>query len=517
MYLDKYKKRKQHKLYKFNLYSYWSMRKEYDTYSPSNKIKIQLAIRSIFILELKATEQIYELQKVSKLEQKVIDCHQNSLKKKIWLCEETINNIYNNVNEDDPSRNKIFKKIKAAKINFWPHGVPNIQIKMPKKEIDALDAAEKIKALIMYSNLFELELKAIEKREHKTLLLKDAYVHADDFLFFNEVGKNSTLKDNWINKESQFYRGKIPSDYLILVHHAEERMKIINKIHSEIMYIYHKVVPKDCPYRKELLQRIQDAEVIGSGYKIMKKEVMDARNRGNPDRKNIIYRKNITYNYKVLIKDYYTFSPKKKIEVGIAFHNLYILLINAFNKWRASKEIYGNEKVISEDLYNLLKCKLSIWDWKIIHIYYNELLAGVTYQDEIRKKIEAANISQLPYKKGVAPISLNELTSNIDKLPPYEKIKYRILVNSIYSAECDMIIKNYKPQKLSKYEKIIFRSYCADYTKFLVNNEFAICLIFHEELPQDSPYKEELKEKMRNENISDKEYLARLTGIAVFR
>jgi hypothetical protein len=172
----------------------------------------------------------------------------------------------------------------------------------------------------------------------------------------------------------------------------------------------------------------------------------------------------------------------------------------------------GYEKVISEDHYNSLKHELSIWDWEIIHTYYNELLPSVSYQDENRKKIEAANISQIPYKKGVAPTSHNDLMSNISNLPPQENINYRILVSSIISAECDMIIKNYKPQKLSKYEKIIFRSYCTNYTKFLVNNECEICRIFHEELSQDSPYKEELKEKMRNANISDKVYFARRNG-----
>jgi hypothetical protein len=45
-----------------------------------------------------------------------------------------------------------------------------------------------------------------------------------------------------------------------------------------------------------------------------------------------------------------------------------------------------------------------------------------------------------------------------------------------------------------------------------VNNECEICRIFHEELSQDSPYKEELKEKMRNANISDKVYFARRNG-----
>jgi hypothetical protein len=68
---------------------------------------------------------------------------------------------------------------------------------------------------------------------------------------------------------------------------------------------------------------------------------------------------------------------------------------------------------------------------------------------------------------------------------------------------------------MSKYEKIIFRSYCSDYTKFIVNNECEICRIFHEELSQDSPYKEELKEKMRNANISDKVYFARRNREAV--
>lgn len=138
---------------------------------------------------------------------------------------------------------------------------------------------------------------------------------------------------------------------------------------------------------------------------------------------------------------------------------------------------------------------MSIWDWEIIHTYYNELLPGVNYQDEIRKKIEAANISQLPYKKGVAPISHTELMSNINKLPLQENIKYRILISSIFSAECDMIIKNYKPQKLSKYEKIIFRSYCADYTKFLVNNECEIFRIFHEKLPKALHTRKSLKKK----------------------
>jgi hypothetical protein len=264
----------------------------------------------------------------------------------------------------------------------------------------------------MYSNLLELELEAIEKRKHKTLLLEDAYEFADDFLFLNEVGKFSSLKDHWLVWSSRRYREKIPDDYLILVHHAEEKMRIINKIHSKIMYIYNNIVSKNCPYKKELLEEIQYAEVIGSRYKIMKKEeVMDLRNGKNPDSKNIIY------NYKILKKDYETYSAKKKIEVGIAFHNLYILLINALNKWRASREIYGDEKVISEDIYKSLKQELSIWDWKIIHTYYNELLPGVSYQNEIRKKIKVANISQLPYKKGVAPTSHNDLMSNISNLP----------------------------------------------------------------------------------------------------
>jgi hypothetical protein len=503
MYLDKNKERKRHKLYKFNLYSYCSMRKEYDNYSPSKKIEIQIAMHNAFSLELKAIEQIYKIEKVDKLEQKIIDYHQNFLRKKIWLCEETINNIYNNLKEDDPSRNKIFKKIKAAKINTWPYGVPNIQIEMPKGEIDALNPADKIKALIMYSNLFELELEEIEKREHKTLLLKDAYVHAYGFFFLNEVGKFSSVENNWIVGESRFYREEIPYDYLILVHHAEERMKIINRIHSEIRFIYHKVVPKHCPYRKELLERIQYAEVIGSGYKIMKKkEVMDARTGDNIDSKSIIY------NYKVLKKDYDAYSPKKKIEVGIAFHSLYVLLINAFNKWRASREMDSYEKVVSEYHYNSLKHELSIWDWKIIHTYYTELLPGVAYQNEIRKKIEAANISQLPYKNGVAPISYNELLSNLNKLPPQERIKYRIVERNLFAAECDMILKNYKPQKLSKYEKIIFRSYCAYHSKTVVYKDSEIHQIFHEELPKDSPYKKELREKMLSANVSDKVYFA---------
>jgi hypothetical protein len=75
-----------------------------------------------------------------------------------------------------------------------------------------------------------------------------------------------------------------------------------------------------------------------------------------------------------------------------------------------------------------------------------------------------------------------------------------------------MILKNYKPQKLSKYEKIIFRSYCAEYTKFLVDNECEMYRILRKNSQKTLHTRKSLKKKMSNENISDKVYLARLNG-----
>jgi hypothetical protein len=169
------------------------------------------------------------------------------------------------------------------------------------------------------------------------------------------------------------------------------------------------------------------------------------------------------------------------------------------------REINELERTILEDHYNELKHFLSAWDKKIIYTYSYELLPDAPYLDEICEKIEASKISELLFKTGVIPLSRSELTLkfNNHKLAPEDEIKYRIVKRSFLSTECDSILEKCKKGKLNRYEEIIFRSYCADTTKAVVWNDDNIYSLLVWKIPKNSPSRIELREKMRNANVSD--------------
>lgn len=540
---------------------------KYAKYSSEIKIKIQLAKRNVFNLELNATEKVLSSRKFDKFEEKVIEYHQNFLQEKVWMCERDIYFLYDNLPENYSYIHKIRKKIEAENVAKWPYEseIPILKIRMTEEEYNALSPQERIKERIMLRNLNKSELHAIEIKQRESEKInqyeKAQLAHYSSMLniscrslerkiyqlYYADLPKNypyrKELKEEMEEAKITFQKDRLKSvlqsknpqitGFLqeILTTELPEIISVLNKFSKkQLLYKIEilEVLKKKLPYikellekipkeellcRRELLEEILKAEVLDSNYLEMHKEKIDERTRKEYHNEYFMKNEgfyNYVYNYQVLNHSYDMFSPKKKIEVGIANHYVLNLQLNAVVKWRTSREMDEYEKTISVDRYNTLQYALSIWDREILYNYYRELRPDTPYLNDIREKFEAANINEQRCESKIMFVPPSELTLNYKKLPPQDQIKYFIIKHSLISAECDTIRENYKPRKLSGYEQIIFRSICAKLTKEVLAFDNNIYCIFHEDLPKDYPDRKELLEKIRNAKVSDKIDYARL-------
>lgn len=583
---DRVERRQKENLPMFNLTNYEYMVKEYESYSIQKKIDLQFAKRSVFSLELKEIEKIHKLRKIDDLEKKVLKYQQNWLQNKVWLCESEINNLFNDLPEDQ-YKAKIFKKIKDENIIDWSSGVPSIKIKMTYEEFCELSPQDEIKITIMYSNLFYLEFQALEKRKNESLKLQKSDEYEQLYLKL-ESRCNKNTKE-WYTEEkgvvdlkeiSRLYREELPDDYLFLEYRIDCMKKLIYYNDLKMGQIYGKELPKNYPYRKEILEEMQKAEVLvvkvlnlESQYwpvRYLQKEKIDARNekyippfcRGKSPH---------VFNFEILNQDFDTYSPIKKIDVGLANHYVLILQINAIQKWRVSRKMNEYEEVISEIRYNELQYELSMWDMKIRTTYYNEktfseiygnklldaenyekklselwddnkytdnkyyqrLLYEVPYSEEtlnqIHKKIETANIDERLWKSD----SISE-TSLTTKEPQSTAVMKFSKLFDLPESSKNLILKfdELSPQnkikylivkrnllsvecdtilenrgKLEEYEKIVFDSKCACLSLRVMEIDDKIHHIFHSDLPKE--YRKEILEEMKSASVSDNVFHAK--------
>jgi hypothetical protein len=395
---QKLKKDQLEKLKLFNLNNYGMLMEEYDTYSPKKKIKIQLARHSVFSLELTEIEKTQKIKKLDELERQVLQYQQNFLRKKIWVCEDKISDLLDYIPENDPFN----KKIETANITIRSHATPSVKIKMTEKEFQELPPQDKIRTRIMYCNLFYLEFRALEKRKRESLKSRKSDEYEQLYLKLNRNQKT----DEWYTKEKgvvdhkelcRLYREELPNDYLFLEHRLDNMKKFIYSSEHEILRIYREELSKNYPYRKEILEEIQivgvmvvkvlnlESKYLPVGY--LQKEKIDARTdkyihpffRGKDHH---------VFNIVVLNEGFDTYSPKKKIDVGLANHYALNLQINAIQKWRVSRKMNEFEEAISENRYNELHYKLRTWDMKILNIYNDEKTFSEIYDNKL---IDAEN------------------------------------------------------------------------------------------------------------------------------
>lgn len=502
------------------------MMEEYDKYPSKKKIEIQLAKRSVFIVELNGTEEITTLE-LSTLEKKVLQYQQNFLRKKIWSCEDEINILYNNLTSDDPCRDEIYKKIKTSNVNEWPYGVPEIDTKMTYDEYYSLSPVDKIKAMIMYCKIFYLEFEKIKNRKKESLSSQKTDEYKQIYLKLRRdrdgwyiLQKNEgTYERKDIDKDEfcQLYREELPDDYLILEYRSKALKNAITSFRTKMGQIYHEEIPEDYPFKKEILEEIElvDAlelkvykpkyvlpEYVQAGFVLDK--AIDARKKSYSTDK-LTSELDRIYTFMRINSRFETYSPKKKIEIAITFHYLFNMQINAVETWRMSRQMDKYEKTFADGIYNALQYKLSLCDRRILNIYYKEIKEDAPYKSDILKKIQSANICKQTYNSGIKPLLLDDFIlkyTNEEQLQE-DRIRYLIAFRSLTSAECDMIKKVNNPRKLYDYEKIIYDSTFAFKTMEVVKTDNLIHIVYNN-LPEDYPYRKELIEKMESENVSDK-------------
>ncbi|KKG83073.1 hypothetical protein [Methanosarcina mazei] len=585
---NKIQRTQKEKLPLFNIINYDDLKKEYDSYSIPKKLELQFAKRNVLNFELNTIEGIHKSRKMDELEEKVLRYQKNWLLKKVWLCEKEINDLFNYL-PDNPYKAKVYKKIKDENVNDWSSGVPLIKINMTDKEIHSLSPQEKIKAIITYCNLFYLEFQALDKRKNESLKSRKNNEYEQLYLKLKCRWNKDT--NEWYTDEKdvidydelrRLYREELPDDYLFLEHRIDYMKRLIYSYKIQADKIYHKELPKNYPYRKEILEEIQMigvkvVEVLNLGSRFLpvgylNKEKTDARNEKYMPL-FVSGKGQSVFNYEILNKGFRTYSPKKKIDVGLANHYVLTLQINAIQKWRVSRKMNEFEEVISENRYNDLQLDLCSWDLRILNVYYvqkklakcekiftemiesdyykntlskiydlkthdsehyreillemrNQKILGDKYYEkllseapyseevmnEIHKKIENSNIDEESYKSETTDkppkilMRLEELsklcensTLEYNELSPQNKIKYLIVRRNLFSAECDMILKN--RGKLNEYEKIVFDSKCAYLSSLVVQIDDSIHHIFNEDIPGE--YRKEIFEEMKNAKISD--------------
>ncbi len=438
----------------FNIINYDDLTKEYDSYSIPKKLELQFAKRNVYNLELNAIEEIHESRKTDELEEKILKCQKNWLRKKVWLCEKEINDLFNHL-PNDPYKAKVYKKIKDENINDWSSGVPPIKINMTNKEFHALSPQEKIKVRIMYCNLFYLEFQALDKGKSKSLKSRKSNEYEQLYLklkyTWNENTKEWYTDEKGVvdfNELCRLYREELPDDYLFLEHRMDYMKRLIYSIEIETDEIFRKELPKNYPYRKEILEEMQMigvkvVEVLNLGSRFLpvgylKKEKIDARNEKyiNPFFRG---KGPGVFNYVILNEGFHTYSPTKKIDVGLANHYVLTLQINAIQKWRVSRKMNGFEEVISEKRYNKLQYELCLWDVKILSTYYDqEMLAKheKTFIKMINSDYYKETFSEMHNLKTLAAENYKEILLEMQNQEILDGKYYeRLIYESPYSDE----------------------------------------------------------------------------------
>lgn len=461
-----------------NMLNYDKMKQEYDLYSPSEKIAIQFAGRRVFNLELEAIEKLRKSIKVDELEKKVLKDQQDILQREIWECDSEIYAAYDNLPIDDPERDKIHKKIEAVDVAIWPYesGIPELRVFVTKPYYESLPPQDKIKACLTRLQILSSRLYAIEKLRKS---LRSKKVKEYERLYLEK--RWITVKEGELSYRDirQLYCAELPKEFLFLDCRISQINNSISSFESKICDIYRTKLPKDYPFRKELLEDIQEARVYASNYLKLQEEELDARTLDYYPVEFLFGENSRVYNFMAILNGYDTYSPKKKVEVGVAYRNVLTLQLNAIAKWQVSKDMDECEKTISDYVHDLIRYHIYRWDQKILSVY-KEVRPDAPYRSELRAKIEAANI-----KSGIMPAPLNKLNLIYDELAVQNKIKYKIVQRSLYSAECDMILKFF--HKLSGYDKLIAHSICAERTMLVVAVDKEIYRLYYEKLPKDYP------------------------------
>jgi hypothetical protein len=196
--------------------------RNYKKFSSEKRIKIQLAKRNVFNLELDAVEKMRTSRKLNELEKEILKYQQNYLQENVWLCDREIYYLYDN----NPINKRICKKMEDANVPKWPYiaGIPTLETKIDFSKYEPVDA---VKALIIIINILKQRAETIEKKLDKSLKLPKINEYERSFLAY----RLSCLK-------------------------AELRINC-----NEIYNFCYKYVPNDYPYWTELLEEIQDAEI----------------------------------------------------------------------------------------------------------------------------------------------------------------------------------------------------------------------------------------------------------------
>jgi hypothetical protein len=456
---------------------------EYDKYAPEKKIEIQLAGRRTYNMLLNSIEKLCKSIKIDSLERKVVENEQSFYRYKIWECDRETYTVYYNLPIDTRNSDKLNKKIKAAGVQKWPYesDIPDRRLSITHSEYIVLPPQDRIKVKILLLEIRESYRRVLENQRKA---LKSRKAKEYERLYLEQRWHPS--KGNYREMEKCYY-AELPVDFLFLDQTTRSILFDIRKNNTELQRIYDAELPEDYPFRQEIAEDIEDVHIF-IGYKKLQKEQLESRGLkkyGSHFFERVSWRK---YDYMTIIENYCTYSPKKKVEVGIACHNVLILQQNAIAKWKASKQMDYYESTISNYLYSIRKYDTYICGEAILDAY-REVRQDALYRSELREKIKLANIrSEAVPHPGSPPLELDDLATQ-------DKIQYRIVQRSIYSAECDMILK-FLP-KLDGYKKRIAHSLCAKMTMDIVCIDREIYRRYYNELPKDDPERRALFEQIK--------------------